>query len=521
MVKKLCAGLLVSALMLSLCACGGSDKAEPAAEDTPVAKTEKTDTKEEKEEKHRAGDIVGQWKCVSITTAEMGTINSEECIETYGFDMPGMFSFSAWESGYCAMAVDENVEEEDEEAGEEDSETGDMAAEEDALILCWEKENNNYTLTIADPEMADGIENVSLKFDGETLVLTMDNVKMESESGVDEEGSEGDGGTAETNEATTEKNTEIYNFEYVGEPEISIYSFCPELTSEDVMKMGSFMKGARAIVLEDKAYCLEAKGYLASAGISKDGSDVVLEDIKDLWNGEVCYPCYFQYADGYVYAVLTEGSSQGIIRINTENDKVEVIYDQPADYLQAYDGKLYFTDTNYHYYSMDLDGKNITPIIEDRAVYYPYQLGDGWMIFQDDADGETLHIRHIGENIERRITEVKSFEPVISGNYLYFQTTEDRVHDRIGRVNLRNGQTEISEYFNSGECLFEEDAVIVEGAVYPLDQWNQDLDPDPDNCEEYYFYTDGKYRYYNRHFMCWYAPDSNFGGYSAQVWIDE
>lgn len=486
MKKKFFAVALVLAMVFCLCACGNKEKEEAPEED----KTE--EVKEETEEAgHQAGDLVGKWKCVSLTMDEIGTVTSEESMEMLGFDMPAMVSFSAWESGYCTFTINDN-----------DGEEEDVA--QDTIPLQWTMDNDSYVLALVNPELEEELGTFSVKFDGDTLVLTNEVTTTESESGKEE------------------TSTGIYNFEYDKDPEISIYSFCPDFSEEDVMKMGSFMKGARAIVLEDKTYCLAANGYLATAKISKDGSDVELEDITDLWNKEVCYPMYFQYADGYVYAILSDGSSRGIIRINTEDDKVDMIYDQPADYLQVYDGKLYFTDADYHYYSMDLDGKNITPIIEDRAIYYPYQLGDGWMVFQDDADGETLHIRHIEAKIEKRITEIKAYEPVLIGNYLYFSTKMDDGYNHVARANIWSGETEISEYGTSGEHLFEKDAIIVEGSVYPLDQWNQDLDPDPDpdNCEEYYFYTDGNYRYYNRHFMSWYAPNTNFGGFSAQVWID-
>lgn len=475
MKRRLWAVLLILAMVLSLCACGG--KKEEPKEETAKEETKK----EEKEEKHQAGDIVGQWKCTSITMDELGTLDSDECKELLGYDMLATISFSGWDAGHCAFSLMEENEE------------GEQVTKE--LAMLWTKENDNYTLTFEDPEASASYSGAAAAFDGETLVLTMKSAA-------------GDG-------------DEEYRFEYAGEPKASIYSFAPEFTEEDVRKMSIFSNGGFDVIVDDMAYGYETHGKLACAKISKDGSDVVLKDVQALLDGEICQPGALQYEDGYVYAAVHGEKNLGIVKINVKDNKTEFLYDKYVEYMQIYDGKLYFTDENSHYCSMDLDGKNITPIIEDREVYYPYQLGDGWMVFQDDADGETLHIYHIGEKIEKKITEIRSYTPMISGEYLYFQTTEDSKHYYLGRVNLRTWETEISEYANNGKIFIDGDYLFAESTYYTLDEWNQELDQDLESCEYGYFYSDGNYRVYNTSFECWFSPGENFGGSSAQLWLDE
>ena len=108
MKKKFFAVALVLAMVFCLCACGNKEKEEAPKEDT----TEEV----QGEAGHQAGDLVGKWKCVSLTMDEIGTVTSEESMEMLGFDMPAMVSFSAWESGYCTFTINDNDGEEEDVA---------------------------------------------------------------------------------------------------------------------------------------------------------------------------------------------------------------------------------------------------------------------------------------------------------------------------------------------------------------------------------------------------------------------
>ena len=145
MKRRLWAVLLILAMVLSLCACGG--KKEEPKEETAKEETKK----EEKEEKHQAGDIVGQWKCTSITMDELGTLDSDECKELLGYDMLATISFSGWDAGHCAFSLMEEDEE------------GEQVTKE--LAMLWTKENDNYTLTFEDPEASASYSGAAAAFD--------------------------------------------------------------------------------------------------------------------------------------------------------------------------------------------------------------------------------------------------------------------------------------------------------------------------------------------------------------------
>ena len=79
----------------------------------------------------------------------------------------------------------------------------------------------------------------------------------------------------------------------------------------------------------------------------------------------------------------------------------------------------------------------------------------------------------------------------------------------------------MSEYVNNGAKFIDGDYLFMESTYYTLDEWNQNLDKDLNSCEYRYYYSDGNYRFYNTSFECWFSPGENFGGYSAQLWLDE
>ena len=88
-------------------------------------------------------------------------------------------------------------------------------------------------------------------------------------------------------------------------------------------------------------------------------------------------------------------------------------------YLQLRNNRLYFTAENHHFFSSDLTGNDLHPILE-KEVYYPYFLDDDRLLYQDSADGETFHLYHISDGTDVQITNTPSFHPILSGSSLYF-----------------------------------------------------------------------------------------------------
>ena len=93
-------------------------------------------------------------------------------------------------------------------------------------------------------------------------------------------------------------------------------------------------------------------------------------------------------------------------------------------FLHFHHNKLYFTAENHHFFSSDLSGNDLQPVL-NKEVYYPYFLDDDRLLYQDSADGETLHLFRVSDGTDIQITDAPSFHPILSGSSLYFLSAED------------------------------------------------------------------------------------------------
>lgn len=196
-----------------------------------------------------------------------------------------------------------------------------------------------------------------------------------------------------------------------------------DFDSEATCAMSNFMNYGRYYIEDDVLYGLtHANGDQGQFGatpfymkgdfpefeeptiIDPEGSAVYINKYED----------YFYYLRDWAQ----------VCRVHMDGSGLEVLYDGACDYLQVHDGKLYFTDEDYHYVSMNLDGSNVTTII-DKEIYYPYFICSDWMVFQDDADDESLHLYNTTIGTELNITYMPSFSPVIDGKYIFFTAMDD------------------------------------------------------------------------------------------------
>ena len=51
-----------------------------------------------------------------------------------------------------------------------------------------------------------------------------------------------------------------------------------------------------------------------------------------------------------------------------------------------------------------------------------YQVSSEFLIYQDDADGETLHVYNMKDGSDTKISDIISYEPMLRGDYIYFYT---------------------------------------------------------------------------------------------------
>ncbi len=195
-------------------------------------------------------------------------------------------------------------------------------------------------------------------------------------------------------------------------------TYAPDFSVEETTAMSTFMAGGMYLVKDNMLYGLThgitLNGSLGATPFAMKGDFPTFEEVTGLDDS------------GLAYYLCTEGDSlyyirdyAAICRVPLAGGDAEVLYEGACDYLQIHDGRLYFSDADYNFVSTDMDGKNLTTVV-GREVYYPYFICEDWIIFQDDADDESLHLYNTTHGTDLNITYAPSYQPILDGTYLYF-----------------------------------------------------------------------------------------------------
>lgn len=200
-------------------------------------------------------------------------------------------------------------------------------------------------------------------------------------------------------------------------------TYAPDFDAEQTIAMSNFMALGYYLIEDDVVYGLTHSesnyGNLGAIYFHMKGDfpefdeTVILDD-----NGYANYIC----KDGDTLYYIR--NFEEICRVNIDGSGLEVLYEGACDYLQIHEGRLYFTDENYHFVSIDMNGGDFTTVV-DKEIYYPYFICSDWMIFQDEADDEALHLYNITHGTELNITYVPSYNPILDGHYLYYTDVAD------------------------------------------------------------------------------------------------
>ena len=201
-------------------------------------------------------------------------------------------------------------------------------------------------------------------------------------------------------------------------------TYAPDFDAQQTAAMSNFMAYGFYLIEDEVLYGLthsqSLDGGLGATPFRMKGDFPEFEETVILdGNGCANYLC----KDGdTLYYIL---NYEKICRINTDGSGAEVLYEGACDYLQIHEGRLYFADENYHFVSTDMNGGNLQTVV-DKEIYYPYFICEDWMVFQDDADDESLHLYNTTHGTERNITYYPSYNPILDGHYLYYtDTTEE------------------------------------------------------------------------------------------------
>jgi len=195
-------------------------------------------------------------------------------------------------------------------------------------------------------------------------------------------------------------------------------TYAPEFDARQTAAMSNFMSYGYYLIEDGVLYGLthsqSLNGTLGATPFHMKGDFPEFEETAVLdGNGIANYLC----KDGdTLYYIL---NYEKVCRVNTDGSGAEVLYEGACDYLQIHEGRLYFADENYHFVSTDMNGGDLKTVV-DKEIYYPYFICADWMIFQDDADDESLHLYNTTHGTELNITYFPSYNPILDGHYLYY-----------------------------------------------------------------------------------------------------
>ena len=170
---------------------------------------------------------------------------------------------------------------------------------------------------------------------------------------------------------------------------------------------------------------------------------------------------YLILRDSTLYYLRRELSSENtsIVRVAApagSEAKPEVLYAGPCEFLFGKGDRLYFTDASNHLLTMALDGSDVQPVVSDKAIYYPYLLTGDLLLYQDDADGESLHMRYLPTGFDMRIAQDRVCCYVVRGSEVWF------VHaDEQGSEKCRLCRADLNEFLHSFDPTARPDASFV------------------------------------------------------------
>ncbi len=378
--------------------------------------------------------LEGKWECTGVTMkdgdSEFGT---EEIEKLYGLKVKDMAALTAYGDG-----------------------TGELKLFEDAAEITWTEGDKGYEISMGEEDT------LTAALDGETLNMTIDSDY------------EADGETRTMQFELT--------FKYAGPATGFFDDWDLEMSEEQVRDMSNAMAFGHFVYADGYLYGGFGGDQKGSSETNmaevKAGEEIEVGEVKRISDKE--WGTYLTECDGYVYAILSESDTKSrMVKIKVGETKCETIYDKNPGTLQIVGDKIYFSDEDANLCTMDLEGKNVEKVI-DKAVYYPYVLPNDVVIYQDDADGETLHLYKLNNGKDVKINESVSHQPIVCGDYVYYMTPVSEGSDSryLERCNLLSGKVETaSETEIDYDYYFIENNEIIFGfsglVTISVDEWDQ------------------------------------------------
>ncbi len=367
-----------------------------------------------------ADSVAGDWECVDMTMTEGDAEMTKDDLEDlFGAKVKDLAHLTAYPDG-----------------------TGEMLLLEETLPVTWVETEEGYTLTVTGDDA------------GATMTATLADNQLSVKS------KDADMGMA-------------FTFKYLGRTSALIDGWDLQLTDEEVIGMSNLMVCGESIVVDDMLYGSFGgntwdDGTFSMGKVKKDGvgDRAVIADGVRANN--------LTEHDGYIYGAL--GNAE-IIKVETGDSKYETVYKGACDYVQVYGDRIYFTDENYTLCSVDMNGKDKKTVIDKKEMYYVYILPNDMVLYQDDPDGESIHMYDLKAAKDYKLTNVVSHNPIICGDHLYFTEMISDTEYGFCRLDLYSGKLEKAPgTMDNSEFFIENGKIIFGTGGYPalaLEDWDK------------------------------------------------
>jgi len=276
-----------------------------------------------------------------------------------------------------------------------------------------------------------------------------------------------------------------------------------DFTPAETAAMSTFMSGGFYNVDGDsvfgEAYSSDGTVEMVRLDLVQNGSFADVAGHTVLEKGVV--PTYVTvYGDDVYY--IHSGNDSGLYKVSKDGGTPQLIIDDAAAYLQIRGDKLYYCDSSYTFRQAELDGSNSVPVM-DKEVYYPYFVNDQWLIYQDDADDESLHLRHALSGEDIVLCPIPSYSPVIYGTDLYFvassngEKTLAKIDMTYEPGSMDNFSIEYGDLAEAADITISSDGYLYYGLNNGLhiDLWRDAENPD-ETYDMFYRYHGEKYEIY-------------------------
>ena len=259
-----------------------------------------------------------------------------------------------------------------------------------------------------------------------------------------------------------------------------------DFTPYETAAMSTFMSGGFYAIEGNSVFgdVFDSNGTaeFARMDLVQNGSFADVDSSLVLEKGIV--PTYVTvYGDDVYY--IHGGNDSGLYKVSKDGGTPQLIVADAVAYLQIRGGKLYYCDSSYTFREAELDGSNSVPVL-DKEIYYPYFVNDQWFIYQDDADDESLHLRHARSGEDITLCPIPSYSPVIYGSDLYFVASSNgdktlaKVDMRFEPESMDNFSIEYGDLAEAANITISAEGWLYYGLSNGLsiDRWQDAENPD-------------------------------------------